>query len=251
MRRLFRRSCHCADVVDRAGLGRPGGPGVASGAQPLQPPSPPCGCRSPGSGPVVRFIQLRFHPVDESLIEPQTYLYYIQTQPSRSSDGVWVPYDEAAEQKLRDDFRRLWGTNFLDNLWVEVIDEPYDNGVIGKRVIFHMEERPRVKIVDYTGSSKVERTKIDEKMKELGVTLRLDSFLDDAAVRRVEGHHPGDDGREGLPVRRDHLERRGAARRPEAGQGHLRRAGGPEGPGPRASTSSATRRSATARCAAR
>ena len=43
-----------------------------------------------------------------------------------------------------------------------------------------MEERPRVKIVDYTGSTKVERTKIDEKMKELGIALRLDSFLDQA-----------------------------------------------------------------------
>ena len=142
---------------------------------------------TPGSGPVIRFLQLRFHPVDESLIDPQTYLYYIQTQPSRSSDGVWVAYDEAAEQKLRDDFRRLWGTNFLDNLWVEVLDEPYENGVIGKRVVFNMEERPRVKIVDYTGSSKVERTKIDEKMKELGVALRLDSFLDEGALRRVKG----------------------------------------------------------------
>ncbi len=89
-----------------------------------------------GSGPVIRFIQLKFHPVDESLIDPQTYLYYIQTQPSRSSDGVWVPYDEAAEAKLRDDFRRLWATNFLDNLWIEVLDEPFDNGVIGKRVIY-------------------------------------------------------------------------------------------------------------------
>ena len=42
------------------------------------------------------------------------------------------------------------------------------------------------KIVDYTGSSKVERTKVDEKMKELGVALRLDSFLDEGAVRRVK-----------------------------------------------------------------
>jgi len=163
--------------------------GVAEARQaaPVAPATQPA-VRMPaaGSGPVIRFIQLRFHPVDESLIDPQTYLYYIQTQPSRSSDGVWVPYDEQAEAKLRDDFRRLWGTNFLDNLWVEVLDEPYDNGVIGKRVIFHMEERPRVKIVDYTGSSKVERTKIDEKMKELGVALRLDSFLDEGAVRRVK-----------------------------------------------------------------
>jgi outer membrane protein insertion porin family len=163
--------------------------GVAEARQaaPAAPAAQPA-ARMPaaGSGPVIRFIQLRFHPVDESLIDPQTYLYYIQTQPSRSSDGVWVPYDEQAESKLRDDFRRLWGTNFLDNLWVEVLDEPYDNGVIGKRVIFHMEERPRVKIVDYTGSSKVERTKIDEKMKELGVALRLDSFLDEGAMRRVK-----------------------------------------------------------------
>jgi outer membrane protein insertion porin family len=162
-------------------------PAAAEQAAPAAPAAQPAvRMPPPGTGAVIRNLQLRFHPVDESLIDPQTYLYYIQTQPSRSSDGVWVPYDEAAEQKLRDDFRRLWGTNFLDNLWVEVIDEPYDNGVLGKRVIFNMEERPRVKIVDYTGSSKVERTKIDEKMKEAGVALRLDSFLDEGAVRRVK-----------------------------------------------------------------
>jgi outer membrane protein insertion porin family len=160
---------------------RQAAPAAPAGAQPAvrMPPA--------GSGPVIRFLQLKFHPVDESIIDPQTYLYYIQTQPSRSLDGVWVPYDEAAEAKLRDDFRRLWGTNFLDNLWIETMDEPYENGVIGKRIVFNMEERPRVKIVDYTGSSKVERTKVDEKMKELGVALRLDSFLDEGAVRRVKG----------------------------------------------------------------
>jgi outer membrane protein insertion porin family len=163
-------------------------PAAAEQAAPAAPAAQPAvRMPPPGTGPVIRNIQLRFQPVDESLIDPQTYLYYIQTQPSRSTDGVWVPYDEAAEQKLRDDFRRLWGTNFLDNLSVEVVDEPYDNGVLGKRVIFNMEERPRVKIVDYTGSTKVERTKIDEKMKEVGVALRLDSFLDEGAVRRVKG----------------------------------------------------------------
>src|SRR5262245_9728088 len=58
---------------------------------------------------------------------------------------------------------------------------------MGKRIIYHMEERPRVKIVDYTGSTKIERTKVDEKMKEQGVSLRMDSFLDEGAVRRVKG----------------------------------------------------------------
>lgn len=153
----------------------------ATPAQPavIQPPA--------SSGPVVRSMELRFHPVNESLIEPQTYLYYIQAQASRPRDGVWVTYDESTEKTLIEDFKRLWATSFLDNLWIETLDDAYENGVVGKRIIYHMEERPRVKIVDYTGSSKVERTKIDEKMKELGVSLRLDSFLDQAVVRRVQG----------------------------------------------------------------
>ena len=143
----------------------------------------------PGTGPVFTTLELKFEPVNESIIEPQTYLFYIQSVKlvSRSSAGVWLPFNEETERTLREDFKRLWATNFLDNLWIEVVDQPYPNGVIGKHVIIHMEERPRVKIVDYTGSSKIERTKVDEKMKEANVSLRLDSFLDQGAIRRVEG----------------------------------------------------------------
>ncbi len=162
----------------------PAGPGQAAPQPAIQKPLP---LPPAGSGPLVRFIELRFEPINESLIEPQTYLYYIQTQASRSLDGVWVPFNEDTERTLLDDFKRLWATNFLDNLRIEVVDAPYDNGVVGKRIIFHMEERPRVKIVEYNPSDKVDRTKIDEKMKEAGVALRLDSFLDQGSVRRVEG----------------------------------------------------------------
>ncbi len=152
-----------------------------AGAQPSLPPA--------GSGPVFTTLELQFEPINESIIEAQTYLYYIQSVKlvSRSSAGVWLPYNEETERSLREDFKRLWATNFLDNLWIEVKDQPYANGVIGKHVIIHMEERPRVKIVDYTGSTKIERTKVDEKMKEANVSLRLDSFLDQSAIRRVEG----------------------------------------------------------------
>ena len=129
--------------------------------------------QDPDSLPIVESVNIQ----GNQFLDPATLLFYVSTKPGERYD----------ERRLKDDFRRLWGTNFLDNLWVEVLDEPYDNGVIGKRVIFNMEERPRVKIVDYTGSSKVERTKVDEKMKELGVALRLDSFLDEGAVRRVKG----------------------------------------------------------------
>ncbi len=161
----------------------PAAPGQASAAQPVAPVRQP----PAGSSPVIWPTELRFHPVNESIIEGQTYLYYIQTPLSVPSENRWVPFNEETEQSLLADFKRLWATNFLDNLWIETIDVPFSNGVIGKHVIYHMEERPRVKIVDYTGSTKVERTKVDEKMKELGIQLRLDSFLDQSVVKRVQG----------------------------------------------------------------
>ena len=154
-------------------------------AAPAAAPAQPVTLPPADSGPLVRFLELRFEPINESLIEPQTYLYYIQTQASRGSDGVWVPFNEQTEQTLLADFKRLWATNFLDNLRIEVLDEPYSNGVPGKRVIFHMEERPRVKIIDYPDG--VDRTKLDEKMKEANIALRLDSFLDQGVIRRTEG----------------------------------------------------------------
>jgi outer membrane protein insertion porin family len=42
-----------------------------------------------------------------------------------------------------------------------------------------------VKIIDYPES--VDRTKLDEKMKEANIALRLDSFLDQGVIRRTEG----------------------------------------------------------------
>ena len=210
----------------------------APSAAPVPPQTPPAGpqapIRTPPDGTEPRSsarFELRFHPLNESLIEPQTYLYYIQAQASRPSDGVWMPYTDATEKVLLDDFKRLWATNFLDNLWVEVNDDAYPNGVVGKRVIYHMEERPRVKIVDYTGSSKVERTKVDEKMKELGISLRLDSFLDEGVVRRVKGIVRSLMAEKGYEFAEVNSSVEGAAGRPQAREGGLRRPGRPAGQG--------------------
>src|SRR5206468_1062196 len=69
------------------------------------------------SGPVVLFIAPCFEAQgNTSLIDVNTYLYYIQQKASQPSQGLWVPYDAAAEKTLVEDFRRLWATNFLDNL---------------------------------------------------------------------------------------------------------------------------------------
>ena len=84
-----------------------------------------------GSGAVICQTELRFHPINESIIEAQTYLYYIQTAVSRPSESVFIPFNEQTEESLRGDFQRLWATNFLDNLLIEAVDAPFANGVMG------------------------------------------------------------------------------------------------------------------------
>jgi outer membrane protein insertion porin family len=141
-----------------------------------------------GSPPIVLAIAPCFEKQGGvSVVEANTYLYYIQTQPSRPSQDSWKPYDDKVEQTIRDDFRRLWNTNFLDDLSIDVRDYAFANGTVGKIVVYNMEERQRVKIVDYVGSKQVESTKIDEKLREENINVRLDSFIDPGVVRRVKG----------------------------------------------------------------
>jgi outer membrane protein insertion porin family len=140
-----------------------------------------------GSSPVVYAILPCFEKQGgTSIVEPQTYLYYIQVQPSQPSRDKWVTYDTSTEQTIRQDFKRLWSTDFLDDLSIEVLDYPFANGVTGKVVVYHMEERQRVKIVDYVGTKQIEQTKIDEKLREENVQVRLDSFINDGVIRRVK-----------------------------------------------------------------
>ena len=60
--------------------------------------------------------------------------------------------------------------------------------MIGKLVTYNMEERQRVKIgPDFTGSKQIDTTKVDEKLKELDLQIRLDTFLDAGLVKKVAG----------------------------------------------------------------
>ncbi|HEY7293101.1 MAG TPA: BamA/TamA family outer membrane protein [Vicinamibacterales bacterium] len=160
------------------------GPAVTVCGQTAQPRAEP----PAGSAPVVLFIAPCFEAQgNASVIEPQTYVYYIQLQASQPSQGKWVPYDDKAEQTIEGDFRRLWALNFLDNLWVDVSDYKFTNGTVGKIVTYNMEERQRVKLVDYVGSKKIETSKIDDKLKDANAQIRLDTFIDPGLVRKVQG----------------------------------------------------------------
>ena len=105
---------------------------------------------------------------------------------SLPSQNVWKPYNEAAEQTIIGDHKRLWATNFLDDLKIEAVDFPFSNGVIGKVIVYEMEERQRIKNTIYNEGTKViEQAKVEERLRELGITIRLDSFVDQATEKKV------------------------------------------------------------------
>jgi outer membrane protein insertion porin family len=194
MQKQLARTLACAALL--AAVAAP--PAFAQGGNPAAAnsnPSTVCGSPIPppvalppaNSGPVVYLIVPCFAKQGGSpVVEPETYLYYIQLRPSLPSQNIWVPWDDAHQQIATEDFKRLWGTNFLDDLSIEVTDYRFSNGVIGKIVLYDMEERERVKIVNYEGSKNIDRTKIAEQLKEKGIELRLDSFLDENTLHRVE-----------------------------------------------------------------
>jgi outer membrane protein insertion porin family len=146
-----------------------------------------------GSPPFIWTLELCFdRQGNTSTVENETYLYWIKLPVSLPSQGTFVPYDEAAEDLMRSDFKSLWNTKFLEDLSIEVTDHTFENGVVGKMVVYRMEERERVKIVDYRNTkgdsiSIIKRSDVDEKLREKNIEVRLDSFLDEGSIRRVEG----------------------------------------------------------------
>jgi outer membrane protein insertion porin family len=172
-----------------------GAPAVRpSGVQPycggIYQIGPPPTLPPAGSGPVVFQVGPCFEKQGgSSTVDANTYLYYIEMKSHVSvpSQNKWVPYDDKIDQIIIADFKRLIATNFLDDLSAETYDYIFSNGVVGKIVLYNMEERQRVKIVDYVGSKKVEQSKIDDELKKQNLRIALDSFIDQGLIRKVAG----------------------------------------------------------------
>jgi outer membrane protein insertion porin family len=151
-----------------------------------QPIPAPAQLPPAGSGPLVFVLGLCFSTQgNQSAVEPETYLYYLRLRPSRPSQRDWVPFDDGTRETIKEDFRRLWATGFLDDLKIEATDYTFSNGVVGKIVTYHIEERARVRLVKYEGAGDLEQTKIDEALREHGAEIKLDAFLDQGVVRRA------------------------------------------------------------------
>jgi outer membrane protein insertion porin family len=120
-----------------------------------------------GTGAVVERVEV----LNNQYLQRETLLFYISTKPGD-------PYDE---RRLRDDFRRLWDTGFLDDLQVEAVD-----GARGKVVRFKVTERKRIQIVDFRGNKEVTTTNIEEELKKKDAQIKIDTFYDQAKARKVE-----------------------------------------------------------------
>jgi len=152
--------------------------------------APPAAQPPEGSAPVVLAFELCFGKQGGTPVVPvDTYVFYIRILPliSKPSAGTWIPYTEAVQQTMRDDFKRLLDQGFLDDLLIEANDYTFPNGTIGKVVTYHMEERERVKTVRYDGTKQIDRTKIEEQLRDRNMAIGVDTFLDEAKIRRVEG----------------------------------------------------------------
>jgi outer membrane protein insertion porin family len=119
------------------------------------------------TAPVVERVEV----LQNQYLQSETLLYYVSTRPG----------DRYDEQRLKDDFRRLWDTGFLDDLLLSVRD-----GSTGKVVSFVVKERRRVQIVDYRGSKTLTTSNIEDELKKKEAALKIDSFYDPGKARRVE-----------------------------------------------------------------
>jgi hypothetical protein len=90
---------------------------------------PPRQLPPPNSGPVVFLIAPCFEQQGRvSVTHPTEYLRDIQLRPSLVSQGLWVPFDRAAERVIFEDTQRPWTNHRLLELSVTIGDYRFQNG---------------------------------------------------------------------------------------------------------------------------
>ena len=92
------------------------------------------------------------------------------------------PGDRYDERRLRDDFRRLWDTGFLDDLQVEARDGPsgQDRDLQGERA----EARPDRRLSGAARPSPPRPSRTSSRSESRA--LKIDTFYDPAKARKVE-----------------------------------------------------------------
>lgn len=119
---------------------------LVAGACALSPPVrvPAASEQPPADSPVIlASVELRF-PTQNNLSRRDIATYVAAADfphyVSRPSRYQWIPYADA-EPKVLDDAQRFWKSGRFESLWVDALDDPFENGVAAKRVIFNFAEQ--------------------------------------------------------------------------------------------------------------
>jgi len=92
--------------------------------------------------------------------------------------------DPYSVDALDRDFRALWNTQFFEDIRLEVQNDP-DNPN-GKIVIFHVQERPIIRRIEYKGEKSVTESDILDAYKKEHVDMTVESQFDPTRIKRAE-----------------------------------------------------------------
>lgn len=92
--------------------------------------------------------------------------------------------DPYSPDAVRRDFQALWNTQFFEDIWLEVQDDP--NEPNGKIVIFHVTERPIIRRIEYKGNKSITESDILDAFKQKKVGLSVESQFDPTKIKRAE-----------------------------------------------------------------
>ena len=100
------------------------------------------------SPPLLTLLEYRF-PTQDNRSFRFVRSYVLQAETSRlvsvPSRDQWVSYSEA-EPVILDDAERFWTSGQFESLWVDVVDRPFENGVVGRLVVFNFVEQVDIEI---------------------------------------------------------------------------------------------------------
>ena len=94
------------------------------------------------------------------------------------------PGDPYSADGVRRDFLALWNTQFFEDIWLEVEDDPRQAN--GKIVIFHLKERPIIRRIEYKGNKSITESDILDAFKQKKVGLSVESQFDPTKIKRAE-----------------------------------------------------------------
>jgi outer membrane protein insertion porin family len=94
------------------------------------------------------------------------------------------PGDPYNVEGVRRDFQALWNTQFFEDVRLEVEDDP--DQANGKILVFHVQERPIIRRIEYKGNKSISESDILDAFKQKKVGLSVESQFDPTKIKRAE-----------------------------------------------------------------